>query len=321
MCSVLLLPEIYLFLFRNRKDCDFYHPAGEKLSQAKLFRMSQAAKALVGGREHGAAFRAARAGMEGEDSAQLQQLCTKCGGVARVLENCCKDPILIKVSREQLSRPCSLIQPKVRKLASDDQLDVFQATDKKEAQYFFSTATTSLISTTITNLGFTDVLCIGCPSIFETLPKTSNSLLLDLDPRFEAFFPPDKFLWYNFFNGHAFQGDKAKTVLQNFLIQSTKLLVLLDPPFGAKSELISHSLEKIKEQAEQLSFACKISTIWVFPYFMEKQVSSPAPVTPLLPIFCFSCSCNSSPTPGALPPAHPDHVRLPSDLHKPQGLL
>ena len=61
-----------------------------------------------------------------------------------------------------------------------------QATDKKEAQHFFSSATTDFFVETVSKLKFTDVLCIGCPSIFELLPKTSRSLLLDLDVRLQV---------------------------------------------------------------------------------------------------------------------------------------
>ena len=88
----------------------------------------------------------------------------------------------------------------------------------------------------------------------------------------QAFHPPDKFIWFNFFNSHAFHGDKADAVLQNFLINSEKLVVIIDPPFGAKTELIWESLARLKKRAEMLSYSVTISFLWVFPYFMEKQV-------------------------------------------------
>ena len=88
----------------------------------------------------------------------------------------------------------------------------------------------------------------------------------------QAFHPPEKFIWFNFFNSHAFHGDKADAVLQNFLINSEKLVVIIDPPFGAKTELIWESLARLKKRAEMLSYSVTISFLWVFPYFMEKQV-------------------------------------------------
>ena len=132
----------------------------------------------------------------------------------------------------------------------------------------------------MTKLGFTDVLCVGCPSVMELLPDNLSTLLLDLDPRFQAFYPPEKFIWYNFFNGHCFNGEQPKTVLQNFLISAEKLLIILDPPFGAKTELISHSLDRVRHQVEQLSFSARVSVAWVFPYFMEKQVRGSSIFTP-----------------------------------------
>ena len=49
-------------------------------------------------------------------------------------------------------------------------------------------------------------------------------------------------------------------------------MVIIDPPFGAKTELIWESFDRLKRKAEMLSCSVTISFIWVFPYFMEKQV-------------------------------------------------
>ena len=64
----------------------------------------------------------------------------------------------------------------------------WQATDKKEAQHFFSSRTSEFFQHTVSRLGFTDVLCVGCPSVFEILPPATRSLLLDLDPRLQVHF-------------------------------------------------------------------------------------------------------------------------------------
>ena len=70
----------------------------------------------------------------------------------------------------------------------------------------------------------------------------------------QAFHPPEKFIWFNFFNSHAFHGEKADAVLQNFLINSEKLVVIIDPPFGAKTELIWESLAMEKQVCWKTSF-------------------------------------------------------------------
>jgi hypothetical protein len=235
--------------------------AGEKLKQAKLFSVSQASKALLAGRGHVAMRGAVERGLEAGGGSVL--LCSGCAGVGEEGTVCCAPEGRVTVTREQARRPCSVLKPKAR--------------DKKEAQYFFSSATSAFLVDTVSKLGFTDVICVGCPSVFEQLDPAGgvNSLLLDLDPRFQAFYSPDKFVWYNFFNGHAFHGEPADTVLRNFLINSEKLVVLLDPPFGAKTELIWHSLQRLKQLAESLSFSVTVSVVWAFPYFMERQVLGP----------------------------------------------
>ena len=86
--------------------------------------------------------------------------------------------------------------------------------------------------------GFTYVLCVGCWSIFEC-----PAVLIS------QFYSSDHFLWYNLLNGHFFfHGEESSTVFRDFLISCDKLLILLDPPFGAKTELISHSLDRIINQ-------------------------------------------------------------------------
>lgn len=249
--------------YRNRRDCDFYHDTEEKLSQAKLFRLSQAQKALLQGKEHHKMFHDLQTAL----NLQGVQFCQSCGGVGKEEEtegnSCCKEANVTFIEKLQTLKPSTILQPKAK--------------DKKEAQYFFSSSTSDFLASTVSSLGFTDVLCIGCPSVFELIPTNVNRLLLDIDFRFQAFYSPEKFIWYNFFNGHIFHGDKPKTILQNFFINSEKLLIIIDPPFGAKTELIAHSLDRIKSQVESLSFSAKVSTIWVFPYFMERQVTSLCP--------------------------------------------
>ena len=100
---------------RNRRDCDFYHPAGEKLGQAKQFRMSQAGKALVAGKGHRQMLEGVRRGLE--EGGGVVQFCQMCGGVGRALlaegAQCCSQAELTAVGREEMGRPSSILQPKV----------------------------------------------------------------------------------------------------------------------------------------------------------------------------------------------------------------
>merc|ERR1719483_773968 len=157
------------------------------------------------------------------------KFCQDCGKVSTPV---CLIHDTTNLSRADLDRPAKVLKPK--------------STDRKEAQYFFSDSTKEFLIDTITSQGFTHVLCIGCPSVYECLPAnlSSQSMPLDLDPRFLSFYTSKRFLWFNFFNGHFFHGEESSTIFRDFLISCDNLLVILDPPFGAKTELISHSLSR-----------------------------------------------------------------------------
>ena len=163
-----------------------------------------------------------------------------CNTCAKVSEESCRDNLLCsfsKLNKSDLKSPVNILQPK--------------AQDKKEAQHFFSDQASSQIISIISSQNFSNVLCVGCPSLFEQLPQnlSDKSLLWDIDARLESFYDHCKFLWGNFFNGHFFRGKEAEEIFRNFLIGvDTKLLIIVDPPFGAKTELISHSINRVKNQ-------------------------------------------------------------------------
>jgi len=162
-----------------------------------------------------------------------------------------------------------------KRLQKPSKILIPKSQDKKEAQYFFSDSTVKFLTKSISKkLKFTHVICIGCPTIFENLHEKlrRNSLLLDIDARWGNFYDENQFLWTNFFNGHFFHGERSSNIFQNFLINAEKLLIVVDPPFGAKTELIYHCLSRIKDQLAMLNMNAKVNLIWVFPYFMERQV-------------------------------------------------
>ena len=184
-----------------------------------------------------------------------------CQTCSRVKKDSCENHHSIQtLSKDSLTYPVSLLSQKSQ--------------DKKEAQYFFSEATRNFLLSTIERLNFTDVLCIGCPSIFEKIEGVNSirSLLVDIDARFANFYGNKKFLWCNYFNGHFFNGEADRESFRNFLIESEKILLLIDPPFGAKTELISHSLDRTLHMLDMFNMKASASVIWIFPYFMERQV-------------------------------------------------
>ena len=162
-----------------------------------------------------------------------------CNTCTKVVEPSCKETLhsVSRITRSDIESPVSVIQPKSQ--------------DKKEAQYFFSDQTSDQIIAILKSHSFSNVLCVGCPALFERLPQhlSENSLLWDIDARLENFYEHKKFLWGNFFNGYFFRGKEEEETLRNFLINvDTKLLIIVDPPFGAKTELISHSINRVKNQ-------------------------------------------------------------------------
>ena len=85
--------------------------------------------------------------------------------------------------------------------------------------------------------------------------------------RWGNFYDESQFLWTNFFNGHFFRGE-SRTTFQNFLINADRLLIVVDPPFGAKSELIHHCLSRIKDQlGDKLFQKCCPSIILITHVF------------------------------------------------------
>jgi len=171
----------------------------------------------------------------------------------------CVGHACVDLDSKRLKYPSKILNPKSQ--------------DKKEAQYFFSDSTVKFLTKSVSKLKFTHVICVGCPTIYENLQEKlrRNSLLLDIDARWGNFYDESQFLWTNFFNGHFFRGE-SRTTFQNFLINADRLLIVVDPPFGAKSELIHHCLSRIKDQLAMLNMNAKVNLMWVFPYFMERQV-------------------------------------------------
>lgn len=262
--------------YRNRKDCDFYQSFEDKLSQARRFRLSEAAKEFVRSNNYSESFKSVRefknktrekldngSSIEGfskqsdvydSDGLKFCQTCDK------VAASDCIEHKSVMLNQADLCFPTKIVKAK--------------SSDKKEAQYFFSNSATEFFKGLIKKLEFTNVLCIGCPSVYESLPNDliSRSMLLDIDPRFLSFYSSEQFLWFNFFNGHFFHGESDAVKFRDFLISCEKLLIILDPPFGAKTELISHSLDRVINQLEMFSISASASIVWVFPYFMERQI-------------------------------------------------
>lgn len=155
------------------------------------------------------------------------------------------------ITRRQLRRPTQLLSAKVEK--------------SEQAQFYFSEISLKLVLSTIRRAGATHVLCIGCPSIHERLLSIRSKLnissfLLDIDRRFLQFFSASSFLCFNMVNSYCFDSKPIEDHLDSFLKQSDRLIVLVDPPFGALIPALGDTLRKLRKRYAYLKrSACATS--------------------------------------------------------------
>lgn len=129
-------------------------------------------------------------------------------------------------------------------------------------------------------------ICLGTPRLHEVIREDPEckSLLLDFDPRLRAFYPPHELLRYNMFNHYFFCGQYSRDVFSKFLKNDSrrdKVCLIVDPPFGCRTEALSFTLKRI--QMEYMTLNSEIlSIIWVFPYFMERYLVRSMPEMTML---------------------------------------
>jgi len=178
--------------------------------------------------------------------------CQTCGKVINKEDKLHKNHNITTFTSEQVNNVSSIIQGKTD--------------NKKEAQYFFNKKSKNYIIDCIRNTGSSHLLCIGTPTIFDQVNNISK-LLLDFDSRYLGLHRPSDFIWFNMLNFHFFHNNKI--ILETFVSSATHVSIVLDPPFGARPELIQNSLECLKKC---LPTNVEISIFWIFPYFMEKKL-------------------------------------------------
>ena len=172
------------------------------------------------------------------------KLCVDCGLLLlpEDQDKHAKHNIKYNLNISDLHRPSKLLKPLDNK--------------KSNAQFLFSEKATRFIVTTLHNLKFTKVLCIGSPSVHEEIIGENiesndfslSSLLLDIDYRFEQFCSPKTFVRYNLFNHYFFGDSDAEVVFRDFICKDASGLVLvMDPPFGGYVEVIAHTMKQISE--------------------------------------------------------------------------
>ncbi|KAK7073862.1 rRNA N6-adenosine-methyltransferase zcchc4 [Halocaridina rubra] len=250
---------------RDRKDCPFYHSADQKFTQAKAEVWQDVIKKATPTLTHAEVYK--RAKVIKTLSPSERMYCCDCSQLIGSKQQGHHKTHALKtsVSDEQLKKPSTLLPPK--------------ESSRFEAQYLFAANSTDILMSMLEQLQARKVLCLGAPRIFETIvnspAKKMSALLLDIDDRYGAFFSPEQFLCYNMFNHYFFGGEMAQNTYKKFLSGKEKMVVVSDPPFGGRMELLGHNLLTVQNEwrdANKLTKADQLSVLFIFPYFMEPQV-------------------------------------------------
>ncbi|XP_052100305.1 rRNA N6-adenosine-methyltransferase ZCCHC4-like [Mytilus californianus] len=253
--------------FRDRKECNFFQRKDEKVSESK---------------------RTARETIKTEADQAYKKLKKRCHklrklkAIARVFCVTCGQFLLPKEKDDHS-------QHETKSSVDDDTIRspsrLFRPLDnnKTYAQYLFSESTIQFTINVLKKLKISKVLCVGAPRIHEAIQSDRikhsklESLLLDLDYRYQQIYPPKKFCRYNMFNHYFFNDSTSEAVFSNFLTESDDkhIALVTDPPFGGLVEVLASTFKKItetwKKQRDTIEDK-ELPVLWFFPYFMEKRI-------------------------------------------------
>ncbi|NP_001107071.1 rRNA N6-adenosine-methyltransferase ZCCHC4 [Danio rerio] len=258
---------------RDRKDCNFFQWADEKISEARMLAREEqncSKKPLFTHQQYYSRF------LEFA-SLPLEQrrFCVDCQLLILPGEwmNHTKHRALSEdVTVQRLKKPSLLLRPLDNK--------------KSNAQYLFAERSCHFLLDTLSTLGFRKLLCVGTPRLHEMI-KIRNledkspvirSLLLDIDYRYCQFYGQDEFCRYNMFNHHFFDDEEAVKFFQGFLQEEggEKLVMITDPPFGGLVKPLANSFSQISMTWKNLNkvsdASAEMPMIWIFPYFFESRI-------------------------------------------------
>ncbi|XP_013389825.1 zinc finger CCHC domain-containing protein 4 [Lingula anatina] len=254
---------------RDRKDCNFFQWADEKITPARQNARVKYNTSQQPQSSHKLLYHRLKKFRKLKEVER--KFCNICNQLLLPddLSQHQGHELIFPVTNSMLIKPCSLLQPLENK--------------KTNAQYFFSEKTVQFTVNCLMKLGFEKVLCIGAPRIHEAIQSSSRSqkmetLLLDMDHRYEQFYQLDQFCRYNMFNHHFFRGDKSREVYTQFIGLPGKLVVVSDPPFGGRVEVLAHTLGLITKEWQEVTGAKKeLPVLLFFPYFLEPRILESLP--------------------------------------------
>ncbi|XP_030387265.1 rRNA N6-adenosine-methyltransferase ZCCHC4 [Scaptodrosophila lebanonensis] len=172
--------------------------------------------------------------------------------------------------------------PLTRSVKSADPTNYLSALSKEEAhaQYFFDEKALRFFVNQCRVLKISKVVCIGAPRLHFYLRKEPNmcSFLLDLDERFAAHLSPQEFCLYNMCNNHFFY---SRQPFEQFLKcnANERVLVMTDPPFGCRTELIANTLRCLTILHNRLNCMphTPLPIFWVYPYYNVNHIKQDMP--------------------------------------------
>ncbi|XP_033634478.1 rRNA N6-adenosine-methyltransferase ZCCHC4-like isoform X1 [Asterias rubens] len=253
---------------RDRKDCSFYQLADEKVSEAKKMSREELNRSQQPWTSHEHFFQ--RMQDTKDLSPSERKFCQSCSLLLRPQEvqTHSKHKIKADLTDAILSQPSYLLLP------LED--------NKTNAQYLFSKTATEFLITTIKRLGYDRVLCVGSPRLHEMIQSEASSdlssLLLDIDHRYGQFYPPSLFCRYNMFNDHFLDGEKSRTICEDFLHRNhgDGIVMVTDPPFGGRVEILAEVIQRMMGRwtmgLQDLGSTAKLPLLWIFPYFLEQRI-------------------------------------------------
>ncbi|XP_028141323.1 rRNA N6-adenosine-methyltransferase ZCCHC4 [Diabrotica virgifera virgifera] len=250
---------------RDRKQCNFLLWEDEKSKNKETFWATENQK-FVKGINHRKMF--LNLNEISSQDVSKRSFCSTCNMFCRDDEKHSTHKVVKGLTDLQLRHPSTILP------ALDD--------SKREAQYHFSETSVTVIMDIFKELGYRNVICIGTPRIHEYIQSNCDqmsSILLDIDKRFHNFFGPLQFCWYNMFNNHFFFKE-AKDVFIDFLQSDggKDMVIITDPPFGGRTELISATFKSINNQYQKLNQTQNtLPMFWIYPYYMEPQILNSLP--------------------------------------------
>ena len=111
-------------------------------------------------------------------------------------------------------------------------------------------------------------------------------------PTQAQFYSPLQYQRYNMFNGHFYEEEEEGEGVCREFLNSGEVAIVIDPPFGGLVEVLARQVRALWAMAGRGECACvqqqrqlhllsfhhtEVSTLLVFPYFMEQHVTAALP--------------------------------------------